>query len=168
MFVAEEFRDKDKNILTHLTKKTKEEVYSYDQSGKLLGLYDKLVECDIITAEEAKSSIANTEDISLGDMAATSLQNVKARPHRALIFCQFGSFLRMIVDQVLKPFKVSYIELLSQHSPKERVEIVDHFNSDETIKVLILTTAVGGLGLTLTGADTVIFAEHDWNPMRDL
>jgi TATA-binding protein-associated factor len=30
MFVAEEFRDKDKNILTHLTKKTKEEVYSYD------------------------------------------------------------------------------------------------------------------------------------------
>ena len=74
----------------------------------------------------------------------------------------------MIVDQVLKPFKVSYIELLSQHSPKERVEIVDHFNSDETIKVLILTTAVGGLGLTLTGADTVIFAEHDWNPMRDL
>jgi TATA-binding protein-associated factor len=74
----------------------------------------------------------------------------------------------MIVDQVLKPFKVPYMELLSQHSPKERVEIVDNFNSDETIKVLILTTAVGGLGLTLTGADTVIFAEHDWNPMRDL
>jgi len=167
MFVAEEFRDKDKNILTHLTKKSKEEVYSYDQSGKLLGLYDKLVECDIITAEEAKT-VATTEDISLGDMAAMSLQNVKARPHRALIFCQFGSFLRMIVDQVLKPFKVPYMELLSQHSPKERVEIVDHFNSDETIKVLILTTAVGGLGLTLTGADTVIFAEHDWNPMRDL
>jgi hypothetical protein len=30
MFVAEEFRDKDKNILSHLTKKSKEEVYSYD------------------------------------------------------------------------------------------------------------------------------------------
>jgi hypothetical protein len=34
--------------------------------------------------------------------------------------------------------------------------------------VLILTTSVGGLGLTLTGADVVIFAEHDWNPMKDL
>jgi len=74
----------------------------------------------------------------------------------------------MIVDQVLKPFKVPYLELLSSHSPKERVEIVDQFNSDESVKVLVLTTAVGGLGLTLTGADTVIFAEHDWNPMRDL
>ncbi len=27
---------------------------------------------------------------------------------------------------------------------------------------------VGGLGLTLTSADTVIFVKHDWNPMKDL
>lgn len=27
---------------------------------------------------------------------------------------------------------------------------------------------MGGLGLNLTGADTVIFVEHDWNPMKDL
>jgi TATA-binding protein-associated factor len=31
-----------------------------------------------------------------------------------------------------------------------------------------LTTSVGGLGLNLTGADTVIFFEHDWNPMKDV
>lgn len=74
----------------------------------------------------------------------------------------------MIVEQVLQKFNVSYMELLSMHSAKERLDIVDKFNSDESIKVLILTTAVGGLGLTLTGADTVIFAEHDWNPMKDL
>ena len=34
--------------------------------------------------------------------------------------------------------------------------------------MLLLTTHVGGLGLNLTGADTVIFVEHDWNPMKDL
>ena len=33
---------------------------------------------------------------------------------------------------------------------------------------LLLTTHIGGLGLNLTGADTVIFVEHDWNPSRDL
>jgi hypothetical protein len=44
------------------------------------------VECDIITAEEAKT-VSPSDDISLGDMAAMSLQNAKARPHRALIFC---------------------------------------------------------------------------------
>ena len=34
--------------------------------------------------------------------------------------------------------------------------------------VLLLATAVGGLGLNLTAADTVVFLEHDWNPMKDL
>ena len=42
------------------------------------------------------------------------------------------------------------------------------FNNDPSIDVLLLTTHVGGLGLNLTGADTVIFVEHDWNPMKDL
>jgi TATA-binding protein-associated factor len=31
-----------------------------------------------------------------------------------------------------------------------------------------MTTTVGGLGLNLTGADTVIFMEHDYNPMKDM
>ena len=60
------------------------------------------------------------------------------------------------------------MSILSEHSPKERLDIVNKFNEDSLIKVLILTTQVGGLGLNLTGADTVIFAEHDWNPMKDL
>jgi len=59
------------------------------------------------------------------------------------------------------------LKLLSTHSSKQRMEIVNQFNHDETCRVLILTTSVGGLGLNLIGADTVIFAEHDWNPMKD-
>lgn len=51
---------------------------------------------------------------------------------------------------------------------KDRLEVVDQFNNNPQYKCLLLTTAVGGLGLTLTGADVVIFVEHDWNPMKDL
>lgn len=46
--------------------------------------------------------------------------------------------------------------------------LICRFNNDPSIDVLLLTTHVGGLGLNLTGADTVVFVEHDWNPMRDL
>ena len=42
------------------------------------------------------------------------------------------------------------------------------FNNDPSIDMLLLTTHVGGLGLNVTGADTVIFVEHDWNPTKDL
>jgi len=133
-----------------------------------MGLVEKLVECEIIEkqAEDGKTSSEMASDgLMLVDMATSNTDN---RNHRALLFCQMGTFLRIIIDQVLKKFKVPYLELFSSHSAKERVDIVERFNSDESIRVLILTTAVGGLGLTLTGADTVIFAEHDWNPMKDL
>lgn len=36
------------------------------------------------------------------------------------------------------------------------------------LRLLLLTTRAGGLGLNLTAADTVIFLEHDWNPFVDL
>ena len=74
----------------------------------------------------------------------------------------------MVVEQVLKPFGIKHLCLLSQYNGQERFEITESFNSDESIRVLIMTTAVGGLGLNLTGADTVIFMEHDWNPMKDM
>ena len=76
--------------------------------------------------------------------------------------------MNIIIQEVLIPFNIKYMTLLGSYSSKQRVEVVNTFNSDPTQRVLILTTAVGGLGLTLTGADVVIFVEHDWNPMKDL
>lgn len=63
---------------------------------------------------------------------------------------------------------VSYMRLDGSTPPHKRHSVVQTFNADPSIDVLLLTTHVGGLGLNLTGADTVIFVEHDWNPMRDL
>lgn len=63
---------------------------------------------------------------------------------------------------------VTYMRLDGGTDASKRHAIVQTFNSDPSIDCLLLTTHVGGLGLTLTGADTVIFVEHDWNPMKDL
>lgn len=40
--------------------------------------------------------------------------------------------------------------------------------AEPPVECLLLTTAVGGHGLNLTAADTVILVEHDWNPVHDL
>ncbi|XP_022171117.1 TATA-binding protein-associated factor 172 [Myzus persicae] len=90
--------------------------------------------------------------------------------HRALIFCQLKSMLNIIENDLFKAHmpNVSYLRLDGSVPVSQRYALVNRFNVDPSIDTLIMTTQVGGLGLNLTGADTVIFVEHDWSPMRDL
>jgi SNF2 family DNA or RNA helicase len=59
---------------------------------------------------------------------------------------------------------VSYLRLDGTISAADRQPIADRFNADISIDLLLLTTQIGGVGLTLTGADVVIFVDHDFNP----
>ena len=44
---------------------------------------------------------------------------------------------------------------------------MEQFNRDSKIFCMILSTRSGGVGVNLTGADTVIFYDSDWNPTID-
>ena len=45
---------------------------------------------------------------------------------------------------------------------------MDVYNAPNSTKFLfMLSTRAGGLGINLTGADTVIFYDSDWNPTID-
>ncbi|KAH7047549.1 SNF2 family DNA-dependent ATPase domain-containing protein [Macrophomina phaseolina] len=126
---------------------------------KLNALRDLLLDCGIGTTP--------SEGAGHGDVpnAAEAVS-----PHRALIFCQMKEMLDMVQDTVLKKMlpSVQYMRLDGGVEASRRQEIVNKFNSDPSYDVLLLTTSVGGLGLNLTGADTVIFVEHDWNPQKDM
>ncbi|KAF5521216.1 putative helicase mot1 [Colletotrichum aenigma] len=121
---------------------------------KLTALRDLLVDCGI-GVEEAESNDPLYQPI---------------KPHRALIFCQMKEMLDMVQNTVLKNMLpgVSHLRLDGSVEANKRQDIVNKFNSDPSYDVLLLTTSVGGLGLNLTGADTVIFVEHDWNPQKDM
>ncbi|XP_077293659.1 histone acetyltransferase 1 isoform X2 [Arctopsyche grandis] len=108
------------------------------------------------------------QDCGIGCMSSDT--NSVLSQHRALIFCQLKGMLEVIENDLLKPLlpQVSYLRLDGTVSPSQRQSVVQRFNNDPSIDVLLLTTQVGGLGLNLVGADTVIFVEHDWNPMKDL
>jgi DNA helicase INO80 len=45
--------------------------------------------------------------------------------------------------------------------------MVQEFQTNPNVFVFILSTRAGGLGITLTAADTVIFYDNDWNPTMD-
>ncbi len=136
-------------------KDTRMSIHDIHHAPKLLALRTLLLECGIGVADVDKSG-------GVGD-------NVISQ-HRALIFCQLKDMLDMVEEDLLRKHlpSVTFMRLDGSTDPRERQSIVRKFNEDPSIDVLLLTTKVGGLGLNLTGADTVIFVEHDWNPMNDL
>ena len=89
--------------------------------------------------------------------------------HRVLVFCQLKQMLDLIQTMIRRDLpQLSFLRLDGSVPVSNRMDIVNKFNSDPSIDILLLTTHTGGLGLTLTGADIVIFVDHDWNPMKDL
>ncbi|KAK9453555.1 hypothetical protein V1511DRAFT_489822 [Dipodascopsis uninucleata] len=130
---------------------------------KLGALHTLLLDCGIGVADTMKTG--GSSEITGDDLGLSVISQ-----HRALIFCQLKEMLDIVEQDVFKKLmpSVSYMRMDGSTDPRKRQDIVQTFNADPSIDVLLLTTHVGGLGLNLTGADTVIFVEHDWNPMKDL
>lgn len=57
---------------------------------------------------------------------------------------------------------------MSEQSPADQQRIADYFEQSQQVKILIISTKVGGLGLNLTKANIVVMFDHDFNPMNDL
>jgi SNF2 family DNA or RNA helicase len=94
------------------------------------------------------------------------LRNLKQGKHRVLIFTQMSKMLD-ILEAFLNLNGHTYVRLDGATSVDQRQRLMDRFNHDEKIFVFILSTRSGGLGINLTGADTVVFYDSDWNPAMD-
>lgn len=97
---------------------------------------------------------------------ATLLQELTSQGHRALIFTQMTKVLD-ILEQFLNIHGYRYMRLDGATKIEDRQLLTEKFNRDPKIPVFILSTRSGGLGINLTGADTVIFYDSDWNPAMD-
>uniref|UniRef100_A0ABD2X6K2 Helicase C-terminal domain-containing protein n=1 Tax=Trichogramma kaykai TaxID=54128 RepID=A0ABD2X6K2_9HYME len=146
-----------------------------EHAAKLPALKQLLLDCGIGQSQQTKDyqNYYNLTDETLSEsnfLFDIVKKNHLVGQHRALIFCQLKNMLDIIEKDLFQKHlpTVTYMRIDGNVSIAERQSIVSRFNADPSIDILLLTTHVGGLGLNLTGADTVIFFEHDWNPMKDL
>ncbi|KAJ1654959.1 TATA-binding protein-associated factor mot1 [Dispira simplex] len=150
-----------------ITKQPGLSLHDLHHAPKLLALKQLLWDCGIGTKDESAALSGGGQDLATVE-DSTGLETVSQ--HRALIFCQLKTMLDIVENDLLRTHlpSVTYMRLDGSVDSQKRQDVVQKFNQDPSIDVLLLTTHVGGLGLNLTGADTVIFVEHDWNPMKDL
>ncbi len=84
-----------------------------------------------------------------------------ANGRKVVIFCQFLEMIRIIRDVlVANSIKV----FVFTGATKDRLGLIDEFNSSNDPCCLVMSLKAGGLGINLTGASDVILYDPWWNP----
>lgn len=167
------------DVLTELPEKT-EEVYYCKMEGKQEEIYQTYIEkikndlqedgnhilalitrlrqiCispELFYEEEIPSAKLN--------LALELIKRAISSNHRILLFSQFASVFP-IIEGMLEQEGITYYELDGSTPSQKRIELVEDFNSNTSIKVFMISLKAGGTGLNLTGADMVIHLDPWWN-----
>ncbi|XP_039138564.1 protein CHROMATIN REMODELING 24 [Dioscorea cayenensis subsp. rotundata] len=144
--------------------------------GILEGMDSMLNREELGMVEEMATSLANMNDnkaLQLDhnvsckiNFILSLLKNLVEEGHTMLIFSQTRKMLNLIQEAIiLEGYKFIRIDGTTKVSERER--IVKDFQEGLGAPIFLLTSQVGGLGLTLTKADRVIVVDPAWNPSMD-
>ncbi|CAK70522.1 unnamed protein product (macronuclear) [Paramecium tetraurelia] len=131
---------------------------SYSHSGKMIALKDILQQLGFQSTDDAPQQQTQGDQIT-----------IYTNFNKVLVFSRFRAALQLIAEQLLKTQfpGLQYLILDGSVPQTQRYPLVTKFNEDPDIRVLLLTTQVGGLGLNLSSANIVIMFDHDYNPVND-
>lgn len=94
------------------------------------------------------------------EMFAELLEEAIDGGHRVLVFSQFVKMLALLKEKLAaEGIEFCYLD----GSTTNRGAVVERFQNS-TIPVFLISLKAGGVGLNLTGADTVIHFDPWWNP----
>ncbi|MCX6501218.1 MAG: DEAD/DEAH box helicase [Microbacterium sp.] len=97
------------------------------------------------------------------DALLDRLVEVAAEGHRALVFSQFTSFLKLAAER-LDAAGIAHVYL--DGSTRRRGDVVEEFRTG-TAPAFLISLKAGGFGLTLTEADYVFVLDPWWNPAAE-
>jgi superfamily II DNA or RNA helicase len=114
--------------------------------------------CDLRLLKLDRVDAANAS--AKTDLFSELLEEVIDGGHRVLVFSQFVTMLHLLRDKLqVEDVDFCYLD----GSTQNRGEVVQRFQSTN-IPVFLVSLKAGGVGLNLTGADTVIHFDPWWNP----
>jgi len=95
------------------------------------------------------------------DVLLARIREVLDEGHKALVFSQFTSFLKIVRDR-LDAEGMSYEYL--DGATRDRQARVERFQTQQDCRLFLVSLKAGGLGLNLTAAEYVFLLDPWWNP----
>jgi TATA-binding protein-associated factor len=169
--------------LSSLSISSSSEMNSLSLSGKMMALVELLRNAGLdngcVTAADNDSSLlycddASEETMEAFDSVVTATQDsglvpeeiklVEAEEKKCIIFAQFTKSLDLVESLILKHLMphLRYLRLDGRVPAERRAGLAARFNTDSSVRILLSTTRVGGLGLNLTGE----FRSESYRPAR--
>ncbi len=99
------------------------------------------------------------------DVFSEMLEDILAEGHKVLVFSQFVKMLT-VLREYCDQNKIVYEYL--DGSTTNRKERVERFQSDDHVRLFLISLKAGGTGLNLTAADYVIHYDPWWNPAVEM
>ena len=91
-----------------------------------------------------------------------TLPALVAEGRRILVFSQFTSML-WLIDSELQGLQLPCLMLTGDTEPAARGAVIERFQAQQ-VPLMLVSLKVGGVGLNLTAADTVVLVDPWWNP----
>jgi hypothetical protein len=89
---------------------------------------------------------------------------VAARQEKMLVFTQFREMTAPLAEFLGSVFGRRGLVLHGETAVRNRRDLVQRFQEDESVPFFVLTLKAGGAGLTLTAASHVVHFDRWWNP----
>lgn len=116
--------------------------------------------------DDTKAQYMTNKSGKLDVLRALVGRSVHHMGERCVIVSQWTSMLDMI-EMLVKDMDLTFCRLDGSTSISKRQDIVNAFNRNSIGQVFLLSTAAGGAGLNLIGANRLILVDSHWNPAFD-
>jgi SNF2 family DNA or RNA helicase len=155
-----------KNFVNTTLKRYCNDRHQFDLKNHRFGILSALTRLRQVACDPG--IIPNVEALFEDSCKLASLQSMLGRElslpqKKIVIFSQFVTFLQRIKSMLREYFPaVDLFEIIG--STKQRNIVVDHFQTNPNNAIILVSLKAGGIGITLTAADTVFLMDPWWNP----
>ncbi len=163
-----ELTEKQKILYLEILKSTKEKLFSiFEKKGLEKSYIDFLAALTRLRQICIHPGLVNRELFD-EDEIAVKLQalmeliyEMTDSNHKVVIYSQFVEFLKFLRMRLYSE-NLAYLYL--DGKTKDRPALIEYFNKSTDEKILLASIKAGGVGLNITGADSVIIVDPWWNP----
>ncbi|CAN1279726.1 DNA annealing helicase and endonuclease ZRANB3 [Linum perenne] len=170
-----------KDVLSELPQKRRQQVFLELAAKDMKNINSLFRELEVIktkikscTSEEEVTSLKFSQKNLISKIYTDSaeakvpavldyLATVVEAGCKFLVFAHHKQMIDSVHEYLLKK-KVGCIRIDGGTPSADRQALVTDFQENDSIKAAVLSIRAGGVGLTLTAASTVIFAELAWTP----